>query len=151
MGVAEMDNHWCRKVADEAESAVISINYAKAPEHPFPAALHQIRDVVLSLSSDPDLDVSRLTIGGFSSGGNLAISYVLYCLQNQLALPVLCLPIYPATDLSVPYSKKLDAVSEKAKKKVAPSMVDGYLLAKLYHGLYKYTYIAFPRASRASL
>ncbi|KAG2171350.1 hypothetical protein INT43_002972 [Umbelopsis isabellina] len=121
MGLADMDNHWCRKVADETDSAVISIDYAKAPEHPFPAALHQIRDVVLSLSSDPDLDVSQLTIGGFSSGGNLAISYVLYCLQNQLAFPVLCLPVYSVTDLSIPYIEKLNAVSEKAKVKSVPT------------------------------
>lgn len=120
MGIAEMDNHWCRKVADETESAVISIDYAKAPEHPFPAALHQIRDVVLSLSTDPNLDLSRLTIGGYSSGGNLAISYVLYCLQNQLALPVLCLPVYSVTDLSIPYTEKLNAISEKAKAKSIP-------------------------------
>jgi acetyl esterase len=121
MGLADMDNFWCRRVADETESAVISIDYAKAPEHPFPTAIHQVRDVILSLNDSPDLDVSRFTIGGFSSGGNLAIAYVLYCLQNNLALPVLCLPVYPATDLSIPYSVKLESVSDKAKDKSVPS------------------------------
>jgi acetyl esterase/lipase len=125
IGKADMDNALCRRLADETESAVISIDYAKAPQHPFPAALHDIRDVILSLANDPELDVSSLTIGGLSAGGNLSIAWVVYCLQNNLTPPVLLLPIYPPTDLSIPYNEKLNRVSEKARaKSLSHWMVD---------------------------
>ncbi|KAJ2958716.1 hypothetical protein NQZ79_g5740 [Umbelopsis isabellina] len=123
-----MDNAWCRRTADETGSVVISIDYAKAPQHPFPAALHDIRDVILSLSKDPTLDVSRLTIGGLSAGGNLSLAWAVYCLQNNLTLPVLLVPIYPATDLTIPYSDKMNRVPEKTKaKSLSFWMVDMFL------------------------
>lgn len=117
IGVADMDNAWCRRTADETGSVVISIDYAKAPQYPFPAALHDVRDVILSLSEDPTLDVSRLTIGGLSAGGNLSIAWTVYCLQNNLVLPVLLIPIYPATDLTIPYSEKMKRVPEETRAK----------------------------------
>ncbi|KAJ2958701.1 hypothetical protein NQZ79_g5739 [Umbelopsis isabellina] len=123
VGIADMDNAWCRRIAEETGSVVLSIDYAKAPQHPFPAALHNIRDVVLSISKDADLDESRLTIGGLSAGGNLALAWTVYCLQNNLTVPVLLLPVYPPTDISLNYNDKLNAVSEEARAKSLPAWI----------------------------
>lgn len=123
VGIADMDNAWCRRIADETGSVVLSIDYAKAPQHPFPAALHNIRDVILSISNDGNLDESRLTIGGLSAGGNLSLAWTIYCLQNNLALPVLLLPVYPPTDISLDYNEKLKAVSVEAKAKSIPAWI----------------------------
>ncbi|CAM0141001.1 hypothetical protein VKS41_007717 [Umbelopsis sp. WA50703] len=121
VGVADWDNFWCRRVADETGAVVFNIDYAKAPENPFPAALYQVRDLIASLSEDPDLDLSRLSIGGFSAGGGLACAYILYCIQNNLPVPQLCLPTYVYINASTPYSEALAAVPEETRQKAVPA------------------------------
>ncbi|KAG2178970.1 hypothetical protein INT43_001817 [Umbelopsis isabellina] len=123
LGVADWDNFWCRRVADETSAVVFNIDYAKAPEYPFPAAIHDVRDVIASLSGDPDLDLSKLSIGGFSAGGGLACAYILYCMQNDLPIPKLCLPTYGYLDASTPYSEILAAVPEEVRAKSLPTFL----------------------------
>lgn len=52
----------------------VDADYRKAPEHPFPAASHDAQDVVNYILSQPQVyDADRITLGGFSAGGNLAL------------------------------------------------------------------------------
>ncbi|SAM82831.1 related to lipase/esterase [Ustilago bromivora] len=52
----------------------IDADYRKAPEYPFPAASHDAQDVVNNILSQPQIyDPDRITLGGFSAGGNLAL------------------------------------------------------------------------------
>ncbi|EXJ78016.1 hypothetical protein A1O3_09175 [Capronia epimyces CBS 606.96] len=54
---------------------VFDADYRKAPEHPFPAAYYDAQDVLSYIQNhSSDFDVSRLTIGGFSAGANLAMA-----------------------------------------------------------------------------
>ncbi|CAD6884318.1 unnamed protein product [Tilletia controversa] len=54
---------------------VFDTDYRKAPEHPFPAGLEDIEDVIRYIHSKPDVyDRTRISIGGFSAGATLAIS-----------------------------------------------------------------------------
>lgn len=56
---------------------VISIDYALAPEHPFPAPRDDVRDVtrlIHAKADDFDLAPDRLAIGGASAGANLALA-----------------------------------------------------------------------------
>lgn len=144
LGVADWDNFWCRRVADETGAVVFNIDYAKAPEYPFPAALHEVRDVIASLSDDPDLDLSKLSIGGFSAGGGLSCAYILYCMQHDLPIPKLCLPTYGYLNASTPFSEALAASSEEVRAKAVPTMLmdlfrqsyttdyDNYLVSPLF-------------------
>ncbi len=99
----DLDSHdrVCRRLADEAQRAVLAVDYRLAPEHPFPAGLddavavlrhvleHQLPGVA------PGLPVE---IGGDSAGGNLAAAACLR-LRGRGRQPARQLLIYPALDL----------------------------------------------------
>jgi len=69
------ESEYCTALASRANCIVIDADYAKSPEHKFPVAFYDIMDIVEFIRSRPkEWDVERLTIGGFSSGGCLALS-----------------------------------------------------------------------------
>ncbi|KAK0522033.1 hypothetical protein OC842_006589 [Tilletia horrida] len=91
-----------------AEGAVVfDTDYRKAPEHPFPAPLEDVEDVIRYVFSKPDIyDRSRITLGGFSAGATLSLS-ASYTVSSGVAFPGedIKIPIaavssaYPATDM----------------------------------------------------
>lgn len=79
------DRSFCRYISDTLPCVVLDVAYSQAPEHPFPAALEDIEDVVTWLQSGTfkaqadsqkgyKWDVENLAITGFSSGGNLSMA-----------------------------------------------------------------------------
>lgn len=70
------DNVWNRTFADSHNHLVIALDYAKAPWNPFPGPTADCAALLLAVLKDESLplDRSRITIGGFSAGGNLALS-----------------------------------------------------------------------------
>ncbi|MFC3227732.1 alpha/beta hydrolase [Marinibaculum pumilum] len=96
------ETHWdiTARIAAWNRQTVVSVDYAKAPEHPFPAALEQclavvrhVRDQAAGLGIDP----ARVAVGGDSAGGNLAAATCLD-LRGSDAAPMAQLLIYPACD-----------------------------------------------------
>jgi acetyl esterase/lipase len=68
------DDSFCRKVAQRTGHVVLDVPYRLGPEHPFPAAIHDVEDVVRYVLSQPGkYDLSRISVSGFSSGGTLAL------------------------------------------------------------------------------
>ena len=83
MGTAESGNPLCSRFAAELGIVVISIDYRLAPEHPFPAALHDCYTALSWLGEHADrvgIDSAKIAVGRDSAGGGLAA-----CL-TQLAL-----------------------------------------------------------------
>jgi acetyl esterase len=103
--IGNLDSHdvACRKLADEGQLIVISIDYRLAPEHKFPAA---VNDVVAATKWIADnakklgIDASRLMIGGDSAGGNLAAVVAISARDNGPAIAGQVL-IYPAVDFAM--------------------------------------------------
>jgi acetyl esterase len=65
----------CRALAQQAAMVVVSIDYRRAPESPFPAALDDVVAAMRWLVDDArrlGLDPGRVGIGGDSAGANLA-------------------------------------------------------------------------------
>ncbi|KAL2670547.1 hypothetical protein Neosp_014335 [[Neocosmospora] mangrovei] len=61
-------------MADEAGVVVLDADYRKAPEHPYPAAVEDVEDILRWVEDQPDrFDLSRIALSGFSAGGNLAL------------------------------------------------------------------------------
>ncbi|MFF6807101.1 alpha/beta hydrolase fold domain-containing protein [Streptomyces sp. NPDC012616] len=72
---AEQDDHLCRRIAATAGCVVVNVDYAVAPQRPFPAAVTQAYDVtawVAANGGEHGWDGSRLAVGGHSAGANLA-------------------------------------------------------------------------------
>lgn len=75
--LGDLDTHdaLCRNLAFLSGCTVVSVDYRQPPEHPFPAAVHDVVDVVQGLLDNTaglGLDGALVAIGGDSAGGNLA-------------------------------------------------------------------------------
>ena len=91
----------CRDLAVEAGCLVVTVGYRLAPEHPFPAAVHDchtalrwVADHAEELGADP----ARLAVGGDSAGGNLAAAVTLLARADGDIAPAGQLLVYPNTD-----------------------------------------------------
>ncbi|WP_083751064.1 alpha/beta hydrolase [Kribbella sp. ALI-6-A] len=102
--VGDLDTHdaYCRDVALEAGTRVLSVEYRLAPEAPAPvaaedaiAAFTWAVEHAEDLGADPEL----VAVGGDSAGGNLAAVVAQQCVVRDLSSPALQLLLYPAVDL----------------------------------------------------
>ncbi|QPF88794.1 alpha/beta hydrolase [Bradyrhizobium commune] len=103
--VGDLDSHdvVCRKLADEGELVVVSVDYRLAPEHKFPAAVDDAIAATTWVAANANalgIDASHLSVGGDSAGGNLAAVVALAARDGNgpaIAGQVL---IYPAVDFA---------------------------------------------------
>ena len=104
LGNLAQSDWWCGQLAALGDAVVVSVDYRLAPEHPYPAAVHDCWDALLwavehagELGADP----GHVAVTGDSAGGNLAAVLALQArdaggpaIRSQLL-------VYPAVDLSV--------------------------------------------------
>ena len=62
-----------RRFARMAGAAVLSVDYRRPPEHPFPAALDDVTAAADWVAADPELGSLPTFVHGDSAGGNLAL------------------------------------------------------------------------------
>ncbi len=80
IGSPDTHDRLTRELADGIGARVLSLQYALAPEHPYPTALHDCVDAASWLVAHGGaigIDPARLLIGGDSAGANLAAATVL--------------------------------------------------------------------------
>ncbi|OBG90008.1 carboxylesterase [Mycobacterium sp. E3251] len=115
VGHPEQDDPWCRYLAANAGVVVINPDYVLAPRHRFPAAPHQVYDIVCwAASPDRDWDGGRLCVGGQSAGGSLSAAAARLALENggpRIALQVLH---YAPLDLVTPAREKRSTIGRRA-------------------------------------
>ena len=102
IGNLETHDVVCRKLAQEGEMIVMSVDYRLAPEHRFPAAVEDAVTATKWVAANAKglgIDASRLVVGGDSAGGNLAAVVSLHARENGPKLAGQLL-VYPATDFS---------------------------------------------------
>jgi acetyl esterase/lipase len=99
---------------------VLSLDYKKAPEHPYPYALNECYDVYHMLVSSRGRCVGmsgeyapRIVVSGDSAGGNMAVGMLLMVLESgntetrrwmgeePLPLPESVILVYPALDVNI--------------------------------------------------
>ncbi|MCI6822723.1 MAG: alpha/beta hydrolase [Bacteroidales bacterium] len=71
---------FCNAMAASGEMRVIALDYRLAPEHPYPEGLNDCIAAVsyiINHATELHVDVNHITIGGDSSGGNLALATAL--------------------------------------------------------------------------
>jgi acetyl esterase/lipase len=72
-------------------------NYRLAPEHPFPAAIHDVVQVFLAMTGE---DAHPVSLAGDSAGGGLALSLMLSLRDAARPLPKAAALFSPWTDLA---------------------------------------------------
>ncbi len=99
MGGIDSHDVICRRIVAAAGIAVVALDYRLAPEHPFPAAIDDVRLALADLRArGPQfgLDPQRGAVGGDSAGGNLAA--VLALEERECAHLQALVLIYPNLD-----------------------------------------------------
>ena len=101
MGVPEMSNDWCSRMARELGALVVNVDYRLAPEHPFPAGLDDCYAVLEWLHREADalgVDPARIAIAGASAGGGMAAA--LAQMAHDRGGPGVCFQLleYPMLD-----------------------------------------------------
>jgi acetyl esterase len=103
--VGDLDTHdpVCRFFAREADVTVLAVEYRRAPEHRFPAAVDDALAAARWAAREADslgIDPARLAVAGDSAGGNLAAVVAQRATREggpRLAAQLL---VYPVTDVS---------------------------------------------------
>jgi acetyl esterase len=101
LGDLENTDAACRALTTMAQCLVISVNYRKAPEHRFPAALDDAYAAVqwvIENAASIDGDPQRVAVGGESAGGNLAAVVCLRARDQGDPMPIYQALIYPVTN-----------------------------------------------------
>lgn len=91
----------CRRLANATPCAVVSVEYRRAPENPFPAGLEDCYAATCWIAehgAELGLDPDRLAVGGASAGGNLAAAVSLLARERRGPGIVLQLLVYPPLD-----------------------------------------------------
>jgi acetyl esterase len=87
------------RIASWCKQTVVSVDYALAPERPFPAAVDQVESVVRwvhSHSEQLQIDPTKISVGGDSAGANLA---AVAALDVKGDVPLIAqILVYPACD-----------------------------------------------------
>lgn len=101
------DDEFCVMWAKRTGMLIVSLDYSKAPLHPYPTAVYDIAALANSVLADSSLPIekSKVVIGGFSAGGNLALcASQLPGLKGEIKA---ALTFYPIVDWSHPPGEKL--------------------------------------------
>jgi acetyl esterase len=103
LGTLEQGDNGCRVLATNANCIVVSVDYRLAPEHKFPTAPEDCYAALLWVvnhANDLGVDVSRVSVGGASAGGNLAAVVALMARDRRGPPLVLQVMEIPVTDFT---------------------------------------------------
>lgn len=91
----------CSRLAEETGRIVLSVDYLKAPEHPYPAGFEDCYHIAQLLLKSPELsgieNARDVVIVGNSAGGNLAAAVSLRLRDEEVNLPHKQILINPVT------------------------------------------------------
>ncbi len=101
LGDCDTHDSLCRRLANQSDCCVVSVDYGRAPEHKFPVPLEDCYaglKYVVDRHTDFRIAPDRIGVAGDSAGGNLAASVAL--MTQRLAGPRLScqLLIYPVIE-----------------------------------------------------
>ena len=86
------------RLAKHTDCIVVAPEFRLAPEHPFPAALHDCYAALQWMAACPDFDPERIVVCGPSGGGNLTAALALYARDHGGPKILLQMPLYPMLD-----------------------------------------------------
>ncbi|KEF60011.1 uncharacterized protein A1O9_04861 [Exophiala aquamarina CBS 119918] len=77
LGDASDDRYWARVAMERTNAIFVSVNYRRAPEHPFPVPVDDCAEAILYVAehaTELNIDPGNIALSGFSAGANLAFA-----------------------------------------------------------------------------
>lgn len=101
--LGNLDSHDapCRRITRDVDAVVMSVDYRRAPEHPFPAPVEDCYAATEWIAENADTfegDAERLAVAGDSAGGNLAAVVALAARDRNGPDIDHQMLVYPVTD-----------------------------------------------------
>jgi acetyl esterase/lipase len=131
LGIPEQDEHFVKRFIDASNCIVVSPDYRRSIDSPYPAALDDCYTALLWLRNHCDdykIRKDQLMTGGDSAGGGLTAALSLYARDKNEVAIAFQMPLYPMLD---------DRMNtESAKDNDAPvwNSKSNYIAWKLYLG-----------------
>lgn len=116
LGSIDSHDYTCRRLAKATGAGVASVDYRRAPEHRFPAAVDDAlvaTDWVYEHAGDLSGNPDRLAVAGDSAGGNLAIAVALRARDQgrpPLRLMILAYPVTTTTLSAATFDTRYDRI-----------------------------------------
>jgi acetyl esterase/lipase len=104
LGAAAQDDPLLQDLVARTGCVAVALEWRRAPEDPYPAAVHDAYAALVWMAADPALDPERLVVGGASSGGGAAAGVALLARDRgevRLAGQVLVYPMLDDRGLTV--------------------------------------------------
>jgi monoterpene epsilon-lactone hydrolase len=111
-GSLASDGELAARLGRAARMRVLFPEYRLAPEHPFPAALDDVRAVWRWLRLDQGRPAQSLAVAGDSAGGGLAVSLLVATRDAGETLPVAAVLMSPTVDLTGSGSSMIERVDQ---------------------------------------
>ena len=112
-------------IACAAACSVLSINYRRAPEHPFPAAVDDTSTTYRWLLSQ-SFSADHIVVGGISSGGGLTLALLLNCRDSGDPLPAGAVPMSAWTG---PGPDRRELSIQRGRRSIDQQRVSGPVLS----------------------
>jgi monoterpene epsilon-lactone hydrolase len=100
LGSLRSDGELAARLGRASGMRVLFPEYRLAPEHPFPAAIDDVRAVWRWLRTDQQLDARSLAVAGDSAGGGLAVALLVATRDAGDPLPAAAVLMSPTVDLT---------------------------------------------------
>jgi acetyl esterase/lipase len=101
MGGLDGEDGTCQMMAERLRTVIASVDYRKAPEHPYPAAPEDCyagANWVFENANALGIDASNIGIYGQSAGGGLTIAVAMMARDRKGPVFSFMVPIYPMID-----------------------------------------------------
>ena len=130
-GRADRDQVYCSNMAARTGALVWDVDYALAPENPFPAAVNQCYDIIryaFAHAKELNVDPERILLIGHSAGSNLAAAACIRASEGAASRPAgMILDYMPADQMKNPLSKLSPQQRGDAKRVARAKMERQYL------------------------
>jgi acetyl esterase len=116
----EQDDHVASYLASEIDAVVVSVDYDVAPQVQFPVAEEECYDVALWIRANATSrgwDPDRISVGGESAGGKLAINVCQLAYAGGAFRPCALVAAYAIADVT-----RTDRTSGKRFEKISPAL-----------------------------
>lgn len=144
IGAPEQDTHFSRGVAGEVGAVVVNVDYTTAPKAKYPQAQEECYDVlkwVAESGDSQDWDGTRISIGGGSAGGQIALGVLELARLAQGPAVRSAVLVVPSVNMS---ASPDSYVSSYAKAMVSPTLVETLLAAYFPDKSVRKDYMASP-------